>query len=399
MNERERRRARARSRSPASTRRAAAPWEVVRAAYAEREPVPRPRRRCCGPRSRVAVARRGRRRGAEPARAGRVHRRRCARSIGVERRGAGALLAARRRAACSSRPRRGAWVVAADGSKRLLGRYREASWSPFGRFVVAARANELAALEPDGDGALVARAAARPAPALGRHARRHAHRVPERADAARRGRRRHRRPRCSRARPRRVAPAWRPGAAPRARLRDARRRGASRVDADTGRELWRAPRRGPVARSSGRATGSGCSCAGRGRCACSAADGRVRFDLLARRGGARRGRRARARRPLARVRPAAAGRSTLWIVPRLRRTRARRGACSPAPAGFDGRRLVAGRPLAARSRGGTPTSGSSSARPACARSRRSRAISRQFRRRRSRGSRAGAARASADAPI
>jgi len=44
----------------------------------------------------------------------------------------------------------GAWVVDEDGSKRLLGDYREASWSPFGRFVVAARTNELVALEPDG---------------------------------------------------------------------------------------------------------------------------------------------------------------------------------------------------------------------------------------------------------
>jgi hypothetical protein len=43
------------------------------------------------------------------------------------------------------------WVVQQDGSKRLLGDYREASWSPFGRFVVAARENELAALEPDGN--------------------------------------------------------------------------------------------------------------------------------------------------------------------------------------------------------------------------------------------------------
>ena len=45
----------------------------------------------------------------------------------------------------------GIWVVADDGSRRLLGDYREATWSPFGRFVAAARANELAALEPDGD--------------------------------------------------------------------------------------------------------------------------------------------------------------------------------------------------------------------------------------------------------
>jgi hypothetical protein len=45
----------------------------------------------------------------------------------------------------------GVWVVQEDGSKRLLPEYREASWSPFGRFVVAAGADELAALEPDGD--------------------------------------------------------------------------------------------------------------------------------------------------------------------------------------------------------------------------------------------------------
>ncbi len=45
----------------------------------------------------------------------------------------------------------GVWVVQQDGSKRLLGDYREASWSPFGRYVVAARENELAALEPNGD--------------------------------------------------------------------------------------------------------------------------------------------------------------------------------------------------------------------------------------------------------
>ncbi len=45
----------------------------------------------------------------------------------------------------------GVWVVDADGSKRLLAGYREASWSPFGRFLVALRRNELAALEPDGD--------------------------------------------------------------------------------------------------------------------------------------------------------------------------------------------------------------------------------------------------------
>ena len=45
----------------------------------------------------------------------------------------------------------GVWVVQRNGSRRFLGGYREASWSPFGRFLVAARTNELAAIEPNGD--------------------------------------------------------------------------------------------------------------------------------------------------------------------------------------------------------------------------------------------------------
>ena len=45
----------------------------------------------------------------------------------------------------------GPWIVRPDGSRRLLGSYAEASWSPFANFLVAARANELVALEPDGD--------------------------------------------------------------------------------------------------------------------------------------------------------------------------------------------------------------------------------------------------------
>ncbi|MBS1676011.1 MAG: hypothetical protein JST08_01375 [Actinobacteria bacterium] len=44
----------------------------------------------------------------------------------------------------------GPWVVHPDGSKRLLGRWREASWSPHGRFAVVTGGHELAAIEPDG---------------------------------------------------------------------------------------------------------------------------------------------------------------------------------------------------------------------------------------------------------
>jgi hypothetical protein len=44
----------------------------------------------------------------------------------------------------------GPWVVRSDGSKRLLGPYREATWSPQGRFVGVTRANGLLAVEPGG---------------------------------------------------------------------------------------------------------------------------------------------------------------------------------------------------------------------------------------------------------
>jgi hypothetical protein len=44
----------------------------------------------------------------------------------------------------------GAWVVSQDGSRRRLGDYAGASWSPHGRFVVAWRGGELRAVEPGG---------------------------------------------------------------------------------------------------------------------------------------------------------------------------------------------------------------------------------------------------------
>ncbi|HEX8065326.1 MAG TPA: hypothetical protein VF520_02235 [Thermoleophilaceae bacterium] len=44
----------------------------------------------------------------------------------------------------------GPWIVRPDGSKRLLGRYDEASWSPHGLFVVATQGRQLVALEPGG---------------------------------------------------------------------------------------------------------------------------------------------------------------------------------------------------------------------------------------------------------
>ena len=44
----------------------------------------------------------------------------------------------------------GPWVVEPDGSRQLLGDYEEATWSPRGLFVAAAKKRTLSALEPDG---------------------------------------------------------------------------------------------------------------------------------------------------------------------------------------------------------------------------------------------------------
>jgi hypothetical protein len=45
----------------------------------------------------------------------------------------------------------GPWIVREDGSKRLLGDYDGASWSPRGLFVAVTDGRELLAVEPDGD--------------------------------------------------------------------------------------------------------------------------------------------------------------------------------------------------------------------------------------------------------
>lgn len=47
--------------------------------------------------------------------------------------------------------RTGTWVVRSDGSKRRLGAYRDATWSPQGLHVAATRGRRLVAMTPDGD--------------------------------------------------------------------------------------------------------------------------------------------------------------------------------------------------------------------------------------------------------
>ena len=46
--------------------------------------------------------------------------------------------------------RGGAWTVAADGSKRRLGAWTDATWSPHARYIAVARADQLAAVTPRG---------------------------------------------------------------------------------------------------------------------------------------------------------------------------------------------------------------------------------------------------------
>jgi dipeptidyl aminopeptidase/acylaminoacyl peptidase len=46
----------------------------------------------------------------------------------------------------------GSWVVSAKGSRRRLGDYDEATWSPQGLFVGASKRHQLAAITPEGEG-------------------------------------------------------------------------------------------------------------------------------------------------------------------------------------------------------------------------------------------------------
>lgn len=120
---------------------------VALAAFAQREPMP-PRRR--GPQMALGVAIAAAIGLAALSPPGRAVVDRVREVVGVERAQPALFsLPTSGRLLVASDP--GVWVVEQDGSKRLLPGYREASWSPFGRFIVATGMNELAALEPDGD--------------------------------------------------------------------------------------------------------------------------------------------------------------------------------------------------------------------------------------------------------
>jgi hypothetical protein len=120
-------------------------WRVVRAAFDERVPVPRRRSR----KPLVLVAAGAAVVVATLSAPGRAVLDSIRETVGVER-AQPALFSLPTPGRLLVESDAGAWVVRSDGSKRRLGAWSEASWSPFGRFVVASRRNELAALEPDG---------------------------------------------------------------------------------------------------------------------------------------------------------------------------------------------------------------------------------------------------------
>jgi hypothetical protein len=130
-------------RAPDETRAQARTWDVVAAAFAEREPMRRQRRVPVRPLVALAVV--GALTGAAFTSPGHAVLTSVRKAVGIEH--------AQR--ALYSLPTEGRllvgpWIVDADGSTRRLGTYDETSWSPFGRYVVATRGDTLYALQPDG---------------------------------------------------------------------------------------------------------------------------------------------------------------------------------------------------------------------------------------------------------
>jgi dipeptidyl aminopeptidase/acylaminoacyl peptidase len=123
-------------------------WRVVREAFAEREPAPRgwrPRRVVVALAAVLALLAAGL---TPPGQAVADWLEDAVRPGRDDARDALVSLPAPGRLLVTSE--RGPWVVDHDGSKRLLGVYDDASWSPRGLFIVATRGHDVVALEPGG---------------------------------------------------------------------------------------------------------------------------------------------------------------------------------------------------------------------------------------------------------
>jgi hypothetical protein len=122
-------------------------WEVVRSAFEERTPAPR--RRDWRPIVAIAAAAAVVAAALSPPGLAVLDSLRDA--VGGEENAKPALFSLPTSGRLLVNSEQGAWVVQRDGSKRLLPGYRDASWSPHGRFLAAVHGQELRALEPDGD--------------------------------------------------------------------------------------------------------------------------------------------------------------------------------------------------------------------------------------------------------
>ncbi|MGZ4438862.1 MAG: hypothetical protein ACXVZN_00635 [Gaiellaceae bacterium] len=122
-------------------------WEVVRGVYVEREPVAWPRRHArplvAGALVAAVVAA-----ALSPPGRSVVHSLRKAVGVQHAQTELSSLPAPGRLLVSGSG---GTWIVNRDGSRRRLGSYRDASWSPHGLFVAATRKHELVALDPKGN--------------------------------------------------------------------------------------------------------------------------------------------------------------------------------------------------------------------------------------------------------
>lgn len=123
-------------------------WRIVRAAFAEREPARR-RTRLVRPALALAAAL-ALLAGALSA-PGRAVLGSIRKQVVGERRAAPALFSLPAEGQLLVDSRVGPWIVQPDGSKRLLGRYAEASWSAYCRYVAVARGRELTAVDRKGN--------------------------------------------------------------------------------------------------------------------------------------------------------------------------------------------------------------------------------------------------------
>lgn len=122
-------------------------WEVARAAYEARDPAPARRRSPLRPALALAAAVAAAGVLASPPGWSLIHSIRVAVGVKEAQTELFSLPAPGRLLVVSQR---GLWVVQRDGSRRLLGGYRDAAWSPHGLYLAATRPDEVVALDPKG---------------------------------------------------------------------------------------------------------------------------------------------------------------------------------------------------------------------------------------------------------